>query len=399
MDILRVIFSLVVLLGICALLSWDRKNIQWRYVLVGLVLQFLLAAAVLGWDWGRRALDAISRGVTQLVEVSIVGASFVFGEGFREHFIAFSIPSAIIFISTLMALLYHFGIIQFVVRCMAAVVRWVMPVSGAESLAVCANVFIGNTESPLLIKPYIPKFTQSEIMTMMTGGMATISGGMLAVYVGLGADAGYMLTASLMAAPGAIVVSKILVPETGQPETMGANARSLPSTDINVFQALARGASDGLILAANVVAMLIAFVALVALFNVLLGFLPNFNGEPLTLQRIFGWIFTPFALLIGVDFKDGQAIGNLLGIKIFLTEFLAFNELKEMGDLVSDRSRAIATFALCSFSSFIAIGVQVGGIGALVPERKNDIARTGLLCMIGGTFVTMVNATIASLFF
>ncbi|MEM7284044.1 MAG: nucleoside transporter C-terminal domain-containing protein, partial [Pseudomonadota bacterium] len=231
-----------------------------------------------------------------------------------------------------------------------------------------------------------------------TGGMATISGGMLAVYVGLGADAGYLLTASLMAAPGAIVVAKILVPETGHPETMGAQAKSLPSEDINVFQALARGASDGLVLAANVIAMLIAFVALVALFNVLLGLFPDIMGAPLTLERIFGWLFTPFALLIGVDWKDGQAIGNLLGIKIFLTEFLAFNELKDMGDLVSDRSRAIASFALCSFSSFIAIGVQVGGIGALVPERKNDIAKTGLLCMIGGTLVTLINATLASLF-
>ncbi|MEM7280704.1 MAG: Na+ dependent nucleoside transporter N-terminal domain-containing protein, partial [Pseudomonadota bacterium] len=173
MDILRVIFALAVLLGLCALLSWDRKNIKWRYVLVGLGLQFLIAVMVLGWDFGRKGLDALSRGVTSIVEVSIVGASFVFGESWQEHFIAFAIPSAIIFISTLMALLYYFGIIQFVVRCMAAVMRWVMPVSGAESLAVCANVFIGNTESPLLIKPYIPKFTQSEIMAMMTGGMAT----------------------------------------------------------------------------------------------------------------------------------------------------------------------------------------------------------------------------------
>ena len=399
LEVLRVVAALAVLLFICWLMSSNRAAIHWRTVLMGLALQALIAVAVLWSQPGQLALQALSDGVTSVVNSAAVGAEFVFGEGYREHFIVFTIPATIIFFSLLMSIMYHLGIVQWIVGGMARLIRRVLPVSGAEALNACANVFIGNTEAPLLIKPYIPRMTRSEIMAMMTAGMATISGGMLAVYAGLGAEAGYLVTASLMAAPGALVVAKILVPETDTPATMAGKIEHLPTGDVNIFQAMTRGATDGLILAANVIAMLIAFVSLIALLNLILGALPDVGGEALSLQRILGWAFMPFALLIGVEWDDAAAIGHLLGIKIFLTEFLAFTELQSLGDTISDKSRAVATFALCGFSSFVTIGVQVGGIGALVPERKNDIAAVALTCMIGGTIVTLISATIASLFF
>jgi CNT family concentrative nucleoside transporter len=399
MDIARVVLAIATLIFVCWCLSSDRSKINWRAVLTGLAMQLVIAVAVLGFSPGQTALRAISDGVTQVVQSSAAGAEFVFGSGYQEHFIAFTIPATIIFFSLLMSLLYHFGIVQRIVRGMAYVIRRLLPVSGAESLAACANVFIGNTESPLLIKPYIATMTRSELMAMMTAGMATISGGMLAVYVGMGADAGYLVTASLMAAPGALTVAKILVPETDHPVTMGGEVENLPSETVNMFQAMTKGASDGLLLAANVIAMLIAFVSMVALLNWLLGLAPDVWGEVLSLQRILGWVFFPFALLIGADYADAAKIGNLLGTKIFLTEFLAYAELTELGDQISERSRVVATFALCGFSSFISIGVQVGGIGSLVPERRDDIARAGLTCMIGGTVVTLITASMASLFF
>ncbi len=398
LELLRVAGGIGFILLLCWLMSSDRRGVSWRTVGAGLLLQFLLAVAVLWSPPGQAMLQGLSDGVTSVVQSSAAGAEFVFGSGYEEHFIAFSIPATIIFFSLLMSLLYYFGVVQWVVRGMAAVVRRVMPVSGAESLVACANVFVGNTESPLLVKPYIPKMTQSEVMAMMTAGMATISGGMLAVYVGLGADPGYLVTASLMAAPGALVVAKIMLPEAEVPATMSGQVSELQSNDVNVFQAMTKGASDGLLLAANVIAMLIAFVALVALLNTILGQLPDVAGAPLSLERIFGWLFFPFAVLIGADLADAAAVGNLLGTKIFMTEFLAYVQLQELGDTISEQSRGVATFALCGFSSFVSIGVQVGGIGALVPERRDDIARCGLRCMIGGTFVTLISATIASLF-
>ncbi len=398
LDLVRVAGGIGVILFLCWLMSSNRQAVSWRTVGAGLALQFLLAVAVLWSAPGQTMLKGLSDGVTSVVQSSAAGAEFVFGTGYEEHFIAFSIPATIIFFSLLMSLLYHYGVVQWVVRIMAAGVRRVMPVSGAESLVACANVFVGNTESPLLVKPYIAGMTQSEIMAMMTAGMATISGGMLAVYVGIGADPGYLVTASLMAAPGALVVAKIMLPESEAPATMSGQVSELKSTEVNVFQAMTKGASDGLLLAANVIAMLIAFVALVALINMILGFLPAVGGEALTLQRIFGWLFFPFAVLIGADLADAAAIGNLLGTKIFMTEFLAYLQLQELGDTVSERSRGVATFALCGFSSFVSIGVQVGGISSIVPERRDDIARCGLRCMVGGTLVTLISATIASLF-
>ena len=398
-EVLRVIGAVGILLFICWLLSNNRRAVNWKAVATGIGLQAAIAFFVLWSELGQAALQGLSNGITTVVNSATAGAIFVFGEGYEEHFLVFTIPSTIIFFSLLMSVLYHLGVVQILVGLMARAIRFVMPVSGAESLVACANVFVGNTESPLLIRPYIPKMTKSEIMVMMTAGMATISGGMLAVYAGLGIDAGYLITASLMSAPGSLVVAKILVPETETPVTVGKKIEHSPSEAINVFQAMTRGASDGLILAANVIAMLIAFVSLVALLNLLLGMFPDVAGEALSLERILGWLFFPFALLIGADWDDAAVVGQLLGVKIFLTEFLAYTELKALGDDISAKSAAVATFAICGFSNFVSIGIQVGGIGALVPERKDDIARVALTCMIGGTIVTLISATLASLFF
>jgi CNT family concentrative nucleoside transporter len=233
---------------------------------------------------------------------------------------------------------------------------------------------------------------------MMVGGMATISGGMLAVYVGMGIDPDYLITASIMSAPASLMVAKILLPETEIPKTIGSNTLHMKSQDVNIFQAMTRGATEGLILAANVVAMLIAFICIATLINMILGLVPNVADTPLTLQRILGWLFAPLAFLIGASWQESMQVGNLLGTKIFLGEFLAYNELVTISDTLSEKSRAVATFALCGFSGLVAIGIQVGGISALVPERKDDIARTGFKSMLGGTLVTMLSATMAGLF-
>lgn len=249
-----------------------------------------------------------------------------------------------------------------------------------------------------MIKPYIPSMTRSEIMAMMVGGMATISGGMLAVYVGMGINPDYLITASIMSAPASLMVAKILLPETQVPKTASGNTLHMQSEDVNMFQAMTRGATEGLILAANVIAMLIAFICIATLINMILGLVPNVGDAPLTLQRILGWLFAPLAFLIGASWQESMQVGNLLGTKIFLGEFLAYNELITISETLSEKSRAVATFALCGFSGLVAIGIQVGGISALVPERKDDIARTGFKSMLGGTLVTMLSATMAGLF-
>ena len=397
-DIFRFIASITLLLFLCWLMSSERKNIKWRPIFTGLSIQFFLALILLGNELGRNILQNISSGINSVVQIANVGAEFVFGDNFQDHFIAFSIPATIIFLSTLMALLFHFGIIQLIVRLMSKLISLVLPVSGAESVAACANVFFGNTEAPLMVKPYIAKMTRSEIMALMVGGMATISGGMMVIYISMGVDPGYLVTASVMSAPASLTIAKILLPETEAPETISGTTVAIKSSDINMFQAMTRGATEGLILAANVVAMLIAFICIAALVNLILGLAPDIAGEPLTLQRILGWLFSPLAFLIGADWEHSMQVGNLLGTKIFLGEFLAYTELLSISETLSERSRAVASFALCGFSGLMAIGIQIGGLSALVPERRDDFARTGLKSMLGGTLVTMISATMASLF-
>ncbi|NRB71164.1 MAG: NupC/NupG family nucleoside CNT transporter [Xanthomonadales bacterium] len=394
-DHLRAPLAIIVILFLGWLLSSNRRAIVWRSVGWGLALQVILAVLVLKTGPGQAAMNLANRVITALVETAEVGAEFVFGENYAEHWVAFAVPSTIIFFSALMAVLYHLGVLQWVVRLMALVVVRVLPVSGAEALAACANVFIGNTESPLMIKPYLKRMTEAELTTVMLSGFATISGGMMAVYVGFGAQAGYLLTASLMAAPASLMMAKILCPETGQPETRAGQRVAMERTEVNVFGALCSGAATGARLAINVLAMLIAFISLAALLNMLLGLLPPISGTPLTVERILGWAFSPLAWLIGAEGRDALAVGQLLGVKLFLGEFLAYLQLGDMAGELSDKSYAIATFALCGFGNFVAVGIQIGGIGSLVESRRDDLARLGLRAMLGGTLVTLMTATIA----
>lgn len=394
-EILRALLGLAVLLLLGWLLSNNRRQVNWRLVAAGLGLQVLLAVLVLKTAPGQAGMRLANRAVTKLVEMSDAGAELVFGENFRDHWVAFSVSSTIIFFSSVMAVLYHLGVLQRIVRMMSVVIVRVMPVSGAESLSACANVFIGNTESPLIVRPYLERMTQSELTAIMTSGFATISGGMMAVYVGYGADAGFLLTASLMAAPASLMMAKILEPETGEPETLAGRPVAMQSEHVNVLAAMCNGASTGVKLAINVLAMLIAFISVAALLNYLMGWLPEVAGQPLSVERILGWLFLPLAWLIGADAADAHAVGQLLGIKLFLGEFLSFIQLGGMQDVISEKSYAIATFALCGFGNFVAVGIQIGGIGTLAPGRRDDLARIGLRAMLGGSLVTMMTATIA----
>jgi CNT family concentrative nucleoside transporter len=394
-EILRALLGLTVLLGLAWALSNNRRAINWRLVIPGVGLQILLALLALKTPPGQAAMALANRAVTKLLEMSDVGAELVFGESFRDHWVAFSVGSTIIFFSSLMAVLYHLGVLQRVVRLMSRLMVRVLPVSGAEALAACGNVFIGNTESPLLIRPYLARMTQSELTAVMCSGFATISGGMMAVYVGYGANAGHLLTASLMAAPASLMMAKIIEPESGEPETMAGRPVVMKSEYVNVLAAMCGGAATGVKLAINVLAMLIAFISIAALLNYLMGWLPEVAGAPVTIERVLGWGFMPLAWLMGVSADDAAEVGQLLGIKLFLGEFISYMQLGGMAETLSPKSFSIATFALCGFGNFVAVGIQIGGIGSLVESRRDDLARIGFKAMLGGTLVTMMTATIA----
>ncbi|MEK6631482.1 MAG: nucleoside transporter C-terminal domain-containing protein, partial [Acidobacteriota bacterium] len=351
-----------------------------------------------------------------------VGASFVFGplgdrqawprimnaalgeEGARYAMIfAFQVLPTIIFIAALFAILYYYGVMQLFVRGFAWGIRKVMKASGAETLNVAASIFMGQTEAPLTIRPFLPKMTQSELMTVMTSGMAHISGGIMAAYILFGIEAKHLLTAVIMTAPGTLMMAKMFVPETEQPETMGTVKLEVERTDVNVIDAAGRGTGEGLHLAMNVAAMLISFLALVALVNALLGVVGSFAATylgatqlaQLSLQQILGWAFSPVAWAMGVPWKDSQVIGNLLGTRMVLNEFVAYSQLGPMKAVLDPKSFTIATFALCGFANFSSIGIQIGGIGALAPSRRHDLARLGLRAMLAGTLANFMTATIA----
>jgi concentrative nucleoside transporter, CNT family len=311
-------------------------------------------------------------------------------EGARYSVIfAFQVLPTIIFIAALFAVLYYFGVMQLVVRAFALVMHRVMRASGAESLNVAASIFMGQTEAPLTIRPYLARLTESELMTVMTSGMAHISGGIMAAYILFGIEAQHLLTAVIMTAPGTLMMAKIFVPETEVPETMGTVKLEIERTDVNVIDAAGRGTSDGLALALNVGAMLISFLALVALVNAILGLVG------LSLQQIFGWGFAPIAWSMGVPWRDAPVIGNLLGTRMAVNEFVAYSLLGPMKPDLDPRSFVIATFALCGFANFSSIGIQIGGIGALAPTRRHDLARLGLRAMLAGTLANFITATIA----
>ena len=403
--------SLVGFVGILAFayaVSSNRKAINPRVVAWGLGLQVLFALVVLKTDAGQWTFQWLGDKIRQLLEYSAVGAGMVFGplgdrtvwtqvmtsalgEAGAQYGVvfAFQILPTIIFIAALFAILYYLGLMQLVVRLFAVVMNRVMGASGAESLNVAASIFMGQTEAPLTIRPYLGRMTQSELMTVMTSGMAHISGGIMAAYIAFGIEPKHLLTAVIMTAPGTLMMAKMFVPETAVPETLGTVRLEAERTDVNIIDAAGRGTSEGLHLAMNVGAMLISFMALVALLNALLGL------AGVTLQQILGWVFSPVAWALGVPWRDATVVGNLLGTRMVLNEFIAFAQLGPLKATLDPRSFTIATFALCGFANFSSIGIQIGGIGALVPERRHDLARLGLRAMVAGTLANFMTATIA----
>ncbi len=407
-GVVQPLFGAIVILMIAVAFSTNRRAINWTTVAWGLGLQVVFALIVLKTSAGQLVFSTLGTYITKLLGFAGVGAAFVFGplgdsgvwgramtaalgpDGPKYAVIfAFQVLPTIIFIAALFAILYYFGVMQVIVRAFAVVMHRVMRASGAESLNVAASIFMGQTEAPLTIRPFIPRMTESELMTIMTSGMAHISGGIMAAYVLFGIEAKHLLTAVIMTAPGTLMMAKIFVPETQSPETMGSVKLHVEKTDVNVIDAAGRGTGEGLQLALNVGAMLISFLALIALVNALLGL------AGLSLQTIFGWVFSPVAWSMGVPWHDAGAIGNLLGTRMALNEFVAFSQLGPMKGALDPRSFTTATFALCGFANFSSIGIQIGGIGALAPSRRHDLARLGLRAMLAGTLANFMTATIA----
>lgn len=416
MILLRAFLGLAFFVLVAWLLSSDRSRFQWRVVFGGILLQFAIAAAILLTDAGRSFFEGLSALVTKLISVVVPAATTVFGElgdpGGKAGFVfAFAGTGlvVIIVVSALFAVLYHVGIMQVLVWALAKVMSRTMGLSGGESMAAAANIFMGQTEAPLVIRPYVPRMTMSELNALMTGGFATIAGSVMAVYMGiLGPElAPHLITASVMSAPASFVIAKLIRPETEVSETAGKVELKIERKAANVIEALANGTSDGLRLWLNVIAMLIAFLAIVYLINWPLGVLGERNGVPdLSLAKVFGWLFAPVAWLIGVSgWQDCQLVGGLLGTQVTLNEFVGYQGLQQVlpssGNevvLESVRSAKIAAYALCGFANFGSIGIQLGGISALAPERKTDLARLALKAMIGGAMACWMTATVAGVF-
>jgi CNT family concentrative nucleoside transporter len=401
----------VCFIAIVAACSPDLRRVNWRTVLWGIGLQLGFALLILRFEVGGRrpgyeVFAAIGRGVGRFLEFTDAGSTFVFGVlanqpkmgetfGVENGLVfAFRALPTIIFISSFFTVLYYFGVLQFVVRMMARAMMYLMRTSGAETLSAAANVFMGQTEAPIIVKPFVPKMTMSELLAMMVGGMATISGGVMAVYISLGADPIAILTTSIMAAPCGLYLSKLLLPEFEQPATSGTAQISVERLHVNAVDAAASGASDGLLLALNVAAMLIAFLAFIALFDFLLGAI--YPG--LTLSRVFATVFAPVAFLMGVPAADVGPLADLLGTKLVANEFVAFVKLtSEYRDVISDRSYVLATYALTGFANIASIGIQLGGIGGMAPTRRSDLARLGGRALLAGFLATLINACVASM--
>ncbi|MFQ5746551.1 MAG: NupC/NupG family nucleoside CNT transporter [Gemmatimonadota bacterium] len=417
LRIARGLLGLGAIIGLAWAFSARRSAVDWPLVGKGLSLQVIFAFLVLRTGWSRAFFSTVNDAFVALVGYTKEGAHFVFGalvdgaapvDGggmlvFASQ-IAFFVLPTIVFFSSLMALAYHLGIMQRVVRGVAWVMVRTLRTSGAETTSAAGNIFVGQTEAPLLVRPFVRDMTMSELNTVMTGGFATVAGGVMAAYVAMLSGyfptiAGHLLAASVMAAPAGIVVSKILLPETGEPATRGALQSEPERTHVNAIDAAAGGAADGLVLALNVGAMLIAFLALIALLNGILGGVGGLFGlEGLTLERLFGWVFAPVAWVLGVPWSDAAQVGSLFGIKIVATEFVAFQTLAgslAAGTPIGYKSLIILTYALTGFASFAAIAIQIGGIGGIAPSRRHDLSRLGLRAMIGGTMATWMTATLA----
>jgi concentrative nucleoside transporter, CNT family len=402
------VLGMLVILAGAYLFSTSRKSIQLRTVLWGLGLQLTLGYFVLRSAFGSKIFSFLGAGANKLLSFSYAGSAFVFGDlglpkelsrlGFN---FAFQVLPTIIFIAAFFAVLYHIGVMQLIIRAAAWIMTRVMGASGAESLNVAASIFMGQTEAPLTIRPFLPKLTKSELMCVMTSGMAHISGGMMAGYIQVGgADPKNLLTAVIMTAPGTLLMAKMLVPETEQPLTAGRVEMPPMEKESNILGAIARGTTDGLNLALNVGAMLITFIALLALLNAMMGGIhnwPHMGWFPESMQTLFGWVFAPVAWLIGIPWHDAPKIGNLLGTRMVINEFVAFSQLGPMKDSLDPRSFMIATFALCGFANFSSIGIQIGGIGALAPEQRGQLAKFGIRAMLAGTMANLMSACIVGI--
>ena len=392
------------LLFIAFLLSENKKNINIKIVSIGLTLQFMFAIFILKTPFGAPIFSFLDQAITTLISFSDSGANFLFtsyidGVGFHPGLVNFAFKTlpTIIFFSSLVSVLYHFGVIQVIVKFIARSMQKTMGTSGSETLSVAGNIFLGQTESPLMVRPFIDKMTKSELMAVMTGGFATVSGGVLAIYVSwlshIPGIAGHLLAASVMSAPAALVIAKIIYPETAVSDTMGDLNIEIKQSHTNGMEALSTGATDGLKLAANIAAMLIAFISFVAMINFLLAFLGT------SMESIFGFIFRPLAWTMGVPWNEAQMVGMLMGKKIVLTELIAYGDLQRIiaDGMISERTAIISTYALCGFSNFGSIGIQLGGIGAMAPNRKKDIAKLVTKAMFGGALASWLTATIAGL--
>ncbi len=416
-SILRGLLGICALLGVAFLLSENRRGFPWRLVLAAVVMQFLLGFCLIQVDIGRGVFEWISTKVTQLLEFTNVGSVFVFGNLVtgpdNNPALAFKALPTIIFFSCLMSVLYHLRVMHYLILILARIMNRFLGVTGAESMAMAANVFVGQTEAPLVIRRFVPGMTRSELASLMVGGFATVAGSVLAAYIGFLAAAGgaelipHLLIASVMSAPAAFAISKVIVPETKISETSAAMSTKFSSPHDNVLDAAAAGTSDGLKLWLNVVAMLLAFMAMVALLDALLGALGDPLGVELSLKAILGWIFAPIAFLMGVPWGDAVGFGSLLGIKVGINEFVAYDSLREevarniAGEpgALSHRSLFMATYALCGFANFASIGIQIGGITPLAPERRGEIISLALKAMFGGALASWMTASIAGMFF
>jgi len=413
-----------VMVALAWLMSVDRKAIRWRPVAWGIALQLAFGLVVLSPQLANFFFVVVDVGVKKLLSFSEAGATFVFqsiephqildAQGQAHTYVggvisppvktfAFWILPSIIFFSSLMAVGYHLGIMQRVVWVLAWVMQRTMGTSGAESLSTAANIFVGQTEAPLLVRPYIPKMTMSELHCIMVGGFATVAGGVMAAYVGFLRDvpgiAGHLVTASILGGPATIAISKIVVPETEKPETSGMLALDLERQDRNLIAAVARGATEGGVLVINVIAMLVAFVAMLAMVDAVLG-IAHFGGAPLSLARVLGWLLAPIAFVMGIPWADCPQVGSLLGEKVVLTEFIAYVHLGgivEGNGLISERAALIASYALCGFANFASVGIQLGGIGGMAPSRTGDLSALALRAMVAGSLATFMAACVAGM--
>ena len=397
------LLGITLILVLAYAMSHNRRAIRWKTVYWGMGLQIAFAIFVLRIPFGQELFRRLGAGVTAILHYSYAGSSFVFGELGKADsslgvIFAFQILPAIIFVSALFAMLYYLGVMQVVVRACAVVMTKLLGASGAESLNVGASIFMGQTEAPLTIRPFLPRMTQSELMTVMTAGMAHVSGSIMAAYIAFGVQAQHLLSAVIMTAPGTIMMAKMFEPETLVPETSGNVKIDIPKTDVNLVDAAARGTGEGLHLMLNVIAMLISFIALIALVNGGMGWLHSYaTWFPENLQTVLSWVGRPVAWVLGVSWKDSGAIGGLLGTRAVLNEFIAFSQLGQMKSGLDPRSFTIASFALAGFANFSSVGIQIGGIGALAPDRKGDLARLGFRAMLAGTLANFLSAAIAGI--